>query len=145
MSLASLTNVDRSGLKVFEAPYREDRDRQARILGVFEVPGNRLPYVDEENLTRYHGYLSANLRLPFETHYPAPKTLREEVVYQCKVLELLDPSKYLGDEFDGIFCRTWKAGFEVNLPLVELEVPQDSTDFQPIEDYRHWFWNWRFP
>lgn len=145
MSLANFTNPDRSGLKLFGAPYREDRDRQARFLGILGVTGNRLPYVDEENLTRYHAYLSANLRLPFEACYPEPKTLREEVVYQCTVLELLDPSRYVGDEFDGIFCRTWKAGFEVTLPLVELEVPRDSTSFQPIEDYRYWFWNWRCP
>jgi hypothetical protein len=31
----------------------------------------------------------------------------------------------------------------VNLPLTELKVPEDTADFQLIEDYWFWFWNWR--
>jgi hypothetical protein len=31
----------------------------------------------------------------------------------------------------------------INLPLIELEVPDDSPNFQFIEDYWYWFWNWR--
>ena len=58
-------------------------------------------------------------------------------------MELLDPTQYLGDEFDGIFCKTRKGKFEVNLPLIELHVPEGSPNFQLIEDYWYWFWNWR--
>jgi hypothetical protein len=29
------------------------------------------------------------------------------------------------------------------VPLIELEIPGDSPNFQLIEDYWHWFWNWR--
>ena len=47
------------------------------------------------------------------------------------------------DEFDGIFCKTRKGKYEVNLPLTELNVPDDSPNFQFIEDYWYWFWNWR--
>ena len=57
--------------------------------------------------------------------------------------ELLDPAKCVCDEFDGIFCKTRKGRFEVNLPLIELEVPEDDPNFQLIEDYWYWFWNWR--
>jgi hypothetical protein len=39
--------------------------------------------------------------------------------------------------------KTRKGDFEVNLPLVELEVPQKSPNFQLTEDYWYWFWNWR--
>jgi hypothetical protein len=145
MSIASFTDVDRSGPRPSAVPYQEDRDQHTRILDVLGLTGDRLPYVDQDNLSRYYEYLSANLHLPLEVCYPEPKTPREEMVYECTVLELLNPSKYLGDEFDGIFCRTWRAGFEVNLPLVELEVPQDSPNFQMIEDYWYWFWNWRCP
>ena len=140
MSLANFTDVDRSGLKPFGSPYQAPQ-----ILDVLGLTGNQLPYVDQANLARYYEFLSANLRSPFEACYPEPKTLREEVAYRCTVLELLDPLKYIGDEFDGIFCKTWKAGFEVNLPLAELELPQDSPNFQLIEDYRYWFWSWRCP
>ena len=59
------------------------------------------------------------------------------------VLELLNPKKHLGDEFDGIFCKTRKGKYEVNLPLTELQIPLDSPNSQLIEDYGYWFWNWR--
>lgn len=39
--------------------------------------------------------------------------------------------------------QTQKAEFEVNLPLVELDVPKGSFNFQMIEDYWDWFCNWR--
>ena len=94
-------------------------------------------------MARYHAYLSANLSLPFTAYYPQPMNAQEKTQFRCTVLELLDPTQYLGDEFDGIFCKTRKGNFEVNLPLIELHVPHDSPDFQLIEDYWYWFWNWR--
>ena len=33
---------------------------------------------------------------------------------------LLDPAKHLGDGLDGIFCKTRKGTYEINLPLIEL-------------------------
>jgi hypothetical protein len=30
---------------------------------------------------------------------------------------------------------------EINLPLIELEIPQDRPNFRFVEDY--WFWNWQ--
>ena len=41
----------------------------------------------------------------------------------------------------GFYCKTRNGDFEVNLPMVELEIPQDNLDLQLIEDYS--FWNWR--
>ena len=43
------------------------------------------------------------------------------------MLELLDPAKHLGDGFDGIFCKTSKGKYEINLPLIELDLPDDSS------------------
>ena len=63
--------------------------------------------------------------------------------HRCTVLELLDPGKYICDEFDGIFCKTRKGKYEINLPLTELRVSENSPNFQLIEDYWYWFWNWR--
>jgi len=118
-------------------------DQMQRIRTAIEVHADHLPLVNEETLFRYFQYLSQNLSFPFTACYPEPKTPLEEDQFECTVLELLDPSKFIGDPFDGIFCKTRKAGFELNLPLLELEVPQDSPDFQMIEDYWYWFWNWR--
>ena len=74
---------------------------------------------------------------------PAADECPEKTQFRCAVLELLDPTQYLGDELDGISCKTRKGNFEVNLPLIELYIPEDSRGFQLIEDYWYWFWNWR--
>ena len=50
------------------------------------------------------------------------------------MLELLDPAIHLGDGFDGIFCKTRKGKYEINLPLIELELPVDNPNFEFIED-----------
>jgi len=104
---------------------------------------SHIPRVDEESHFRYYKYLTEHLCFPFTVHYPEPTTSLEEVQYRCTVLELLDPARFFGGEFDGIFCKTCKGKFDVNLPLIELEVPDDSPNFQFIEDYWYWFWNWR--
>ena len=69
--------------------------------------------------------------------------LEEENEFRCTVVELLDPAKHLGDVFDGIFCNIHKGIYEINLPLIDLYLPEDSIRFQLIEDYWYWFWNWR--
>ena len=114
-----------------------------RIMLALGLTGDRLPNVDEDTLFRYYKYLSANLSFPFAAYYPHPTNAREQNEFCCYVMELLDPANHFGDEFDGIFCKTRKGNFEVNLPLIELHVPHDSPDFQLIEDYWYWFWNWR--
>ena len=120
-------------------PELSQTDRIVRALGSVRD----IPRVDEEPLSRYYDYLSAHLSFPFAAHYPEPMKPREEEEFRCTVLELIDPSKHLGDGFDGIFTRTNKGKYEINLPLTELEVPDDSPNFQFIEDYWYWFWNWR--
>jgi hypothetical protein len=99
--------------------------------------------VDEETLSRYYDYLAASLSLPFAAYYPEPKNSQEVEEYQCEVLELIDPATYLGDEFDGIFCKTRKGPYELNLPLIDVHLPEDNPNFRLIEDYSYWFWNWR--
>ena len=143
MSLAVYTDVNWNGLKVVAEAVPEELDQKGRILAALGLRGDRLPQVDDENLARYYEYLAGNLSLPFQAHYPEPATPFEEAAFSCTVLELLDPTKVLSDEFSGIFCKTRKDRFEVNLPLVELEVSQDDPNFQLIEDYWYWFWNWR--
>jgi hypothetical protein len=104
-----------------------------------------LPSVGEETLSRYYEYLTARLSFPFKAYYPEPTTTLEEVRYRCTVVELLDPANGIGDEFGGIFCKTRKGKYEMNLPLIELEILQDGPNFQLIDDYWFWFWNWRGP
>ena len=104
---------------------------------------NHIPKVDEEPLSRYYKYLKEHLPFPLLAHFPIPMTSQEEEEFRCTVAELLDPAEHLGDGFDGIFCKTRKGKYELNLPLIDLYLPEDSLSFQLIEDYWHWFWNWR--
>jgi hypothetical protein len=142
MSVSTITETNWSSfsLSVASSP---NAGQIGRIRAAFGQTGDGLPKVNRDTLARYYSYLSVNLSLEFTAYYPQPMNARERTDFRCRVLELLDPTQHLGDEFDGIFCRTRKGDFEVNLPLIELQIPDDSSDFQLIEDYSFWFWNWR--
>ena len=140
--LATVAEGDWNGLTVVteRQPEPDQRDRIVEALGPL---GEHLPSVDEETLSRYYKYLTARLSFPFTAHYPEPTNSLEEVQHRCTVVELLDPAHDICDEFDGILCKTRKGKYEINLPLIELEMSDDSPNFQFIEDYWYWFWNWR--
>ena len=139
--LATTTVAPWSALKVVAGPYPK-LDQKHRIMQALGS-GSQIPKVDEEPLSRYYKYLMEHLDFPFIAHFPKPMDSEEEDEFRCTVLELLDPVKHLGDGLDGIFGKTSKGKYEINLPLIELEVPDDSPNFQFIEDYWFWFWNWR--
>ena len=140
--LAAVSDVHWNDLKIVAESHLEpsQRDRIIKALGPL---GGNLPSVDEETLSRYYKHLTARLSFPFTARYPAPRTSLKEVHRRCTVVELLDPAKDICDEFDGIFCKTRSGKYEINVPLIELEVADDSPNFQLIEDYWFWFWNWR--
>ncbi len=142
MSFSTIAEANWTGLQPPAASSRE-MGQTERIMAVLGVSMGGPPRVSADTLARYHQYLSANLSLPFTAYYPQPTNPEEKTQFRCTVLELLDPTQYLGDEFDGIFCSTRKGNFEVNLPLIELYVPESSLNFQLVEDYWYWFWNWR--
>ena len=120
-------------------PELNQTDRIIEALGSV----NHIPRVHEEPLSRYYRYLTEHLGFPFVAHYPKPINSEEEDEFRCTVLGLFDPAKHLGDEFDGIFCKTRKGKYELNLPLIDLYLPEDSFSFRLIDDYWYWFWNWR--
>jgi hypothetical protein len=140
--LATTVDAYWKGLKVVGEPYPMP-DQKDRIIEALWPLGEDLPSVNQETLSRYYKYLTVRLSFPFTARYPEPANSVEEVQHRRTVVELLDPAHYICDEFDGILCKTRKGKYEVNLPLIELEVPDDSPNFQFIEDYWYWFWNWR--
>jgi hypothetical protein len=142
MSLSTITETNWSSLPLPVAA-SPNVDRTGRIQAALGLTANGLPRIDQDTLARYYAYLSANMSLPFTAYYPQPMNVWERNQYRCTVLELLDPTRHLGDEFDGIFCRMRKGDFEVDLPLIELHAPQHGPNVQLIEDYCYWFWNWR--
>ena len=142
MMLALYTGPDVHELGVVAEPPPRDGQKQ-RILAALGHEGSTLPLVDDETLFRYYEHLRDNLSLPFLAHYSGATDRFSASSQKCTVLKLLDPLKCFSDPFDGILCRTRKAGFEVDLPLLELETGENSPSFQMIEDYWYWFWNWR--
>ena len=142
MLLATVADAHGNGIQVVSESYQE-LNQEDRIIEALGLLGEHLPSVDEETLSRYYTYLTARLSFPFTAYYPEPTTTLEEVRHRCVAVELLDPTKHLGDEFSGIFCKTRKGKYKINLPLIELEIPRNSANFQFIEDYWYWFWNWR--
>jgi hypothetical protein len=142
MSISTMTETNWNSVQLI-AGASSDAGQIDRIAEALGVTAGGLPKVDQDTLARYYDYLSATLSLPLMVYYPQPTTAEERAQFCCTVVELLDPTRHLGDEFDGIFCKASKGNFEVNLPLIELHIPADSPDFQLIEDYWYWFWNWR--
>ncbi|MEN6448959.1 MAG: calcium-binding protein [Thermoguttaceae bacterium] len=141
MSISTISETNWTGFHI-PAVAARSANQTERIQAALGVTGD-LPQVDQDTLALYQAYLSATLSLPLTAYYPQPTNAQEKNQFRCIVLELLDPTQYLGDECDGIFCRTRKGSFEVNIPLIELHVPQDGPNFQLIEDYWYWFWNRR--
>jgi hypothetical protein len=120
-----------------------DKNQRERILAALGQTGGEIPRVEEKILCRYYEYLSAHLSFPYPARYPLRSPKWKEIAADFTVLGLFDPAHRLGSEYDGIFCRTRNGNYEVNLPLIELEVPRDHPNFQLLEDYWYWFWNWR--
>ena len=138
MSVFTYAEANWNGLKLV-TELRPGDDQKQRILAALGLTDDRLPLVDDDTLHSYYEYLSESFSFPFAAHYPHATNAREEVLYKCTVLGLLDPSKCVSDEIDGIFCKTQEGEFEVNLPLVELKVSKDIPNLQMFEDHCHWF------
>ena len=141
MRLAT-TAVDDWNSVTVASKSRSQLTRQNRIIKALGS-GSHIPRVEDKLLSRYYTYLTEHLCFPFIAHSPKPMNSQEEEDFRCAVLELLDPANDSYDEFDGIFCKTSKEKFEINLPLIDLYLPEDTFGFQLIDDYWFWFWNWR--
>ena len=141
MGLATIAVAHWNCTKVVPDSCHELNQKERIIEALGSV--SHIPRVGEEPLARYYKYLAARLSLPFVAYYPEPANTLEEVLHRCVVVELLDPVNEICDEFGGILCKTRKRTCETNLPLIELEIPHDSPNFQFIDDYWFWFWNWR--
>jgi hypothetical protein len=128
-------------------PVALESPQETRRRRILEAVGPRgegaWPGVGPETLQRYFAYLSRQLVFPFTAYYPEPKTIEERSEFRCRVTRLLDPSRHLGDEMDGLFCKTRKGSFEGHLPLGELFIPAGQPGGEAIEDYVYWFWRWR--
>jgi hypothetical protein len=150
--MSTVTNSDCCGLRLIRELWASDspkdrirasespEDRIRKALGTLAA---RLPEVTGETLQAYYRYLKAAMVFPFQARYPEAAGIHGEVVRKVTALELLDPAVDFGGESLGLVCRVRKGKTETELPLADLEVDEDSPNYQLIEDYWYWFWNWR--
>jgi hypothetical protein len=113
-------------------------DADVRVRAIFGLPAEAaLPEVTEENLRRYHRYLTRHLKLPFQAK-PAMETEifqdREEPVV---VVRLLDPEPGLVEA--GILCVVAHRNEFYQMPLVDVEAPAKHPNHWLLEDYASWF------
>jgi hypothetical protein len=126
-----------------EDPYeslsaRTPEDRIRAILGLRK--GRALPDVNDATMLKYYQYLSSRLTFPFEAQYSSET---EPVVYPTTVVGLADPRQLAADPFVGLCCIAQIKNKAAVLPLVDIEVAEDSPNFRFIEDFWFWIWNWR--
>lgn len=118
-------------------------DREQRILRALGARNTIIPRVDEATLFTYFRYLMANLSLPLAASYSRPADAREQADSRCVLVELIDPRKHDGSAVDGIFGKVRSGDREAIEPLIDLYMPEESSDFQIVDDYWFWFWNWQ--
>lgn len=116
------------------------RDQDDRIGMVFGLTSNDpLPFVDDEWLVAYHGYLSKNFVFPFLADYGSEYGHPERV----KVIGLGDSDKApMIDDEHGILCEARMEGQVVTLPLGELENAKGQPNRRLLDDYCYWLFNW---
>jgi hypothetical protein len=115
----------------------EAEDRIRAILGLQNWTS--LPTVNAATMLNYYRYLSSRLTLPCEAQYSSD----DGMVYPVTVMGLVDPQMMPSDNQAGLCCMVYHRNKTDILPLVDIEVGHESSNFQILEDYWFWLWNWR--
>lgn len=113
-------------------------DRIRAILGVRR--GTALPKVNAATILAYYRYLASCLTLPCEARYSSDA---DGTISLVTVTALLDPQTMPSDNSAGLCCMAYHRNKAEILPLADVEVGNDSPNFQFLEDYWFWLWNWR--
>jgi len=115
----------------------EDRIRRVFFLGATE----RLPLVRRDTLRVYHAYLASVLAFPFRaSHWEEMEPLVPDG--SVRATGLCDPARNPLDSERGVLCDV-TCRKAARLPLALLKVDAAHPNCQRIEDYWHWFWNYR--
>ena len=125
------------------AGIRPRRCREDRLRTVFGLTaGQRLPHVAKESLRKYHRYLAARLVFPFQA---SECDEVEPLVFDnaIQVAALVDLREVELDASRGILCKASAHGRAIRPGLAALQSGDHSVNRRLIEDYWHWFWNFR--
>lgn len=116
-------------------------DQDDRIRAIFGLTSDDpLPPANVENLRRYGRYLRSQLSFPFQARCTVETGPFKEAKYLITVVDMLDGNEY--DEEEGVLCEAEQHGESIELPLSDLEVPDNPHHRQLVEDYSYWFGNW---
>jgi hypothetical protein len=115
---------------------------QARIRGVFHLGAvEPLPIVRQGSLREYYTYLARALSFPFRASLCEEM---EPLVLDGSVIatRFCDPIETPFNSAKGILCEV-DFPHAVRLPLALLKVVPWNHNCRMIDDYWHWFWNYR--
>ena len=121
---------------------RKPDSQVERLRAILGDTGDRLPRVGLETLRRFNGYLDEHLAFPFEGRLSDPIGPHRDTKSPLTVVRLMDPiQEYAPEEMHGLICKAEQNGERIELPLDRIDVAEDGTHYQMLEDYRHWLWN----
>lgn len=104
-----------------------------RIRAVFGLGSDQpLPEVDVDNLLTYRAHVRAMLgKGGFEAEYHSDGGMHSSRVWVCGI-------KYEIDPVLGVLCNVFGEHLEGGFPLSHVDVSDDVTVREIIEDYKHW-------
>jgi len=114
-----------------DAPY----DRIRLVFGL--TADDPLPRLDTQNQRKFLDYLQAHLAFPFQADCSAASVEGSGTSDAVTVLGFADPSI---DSKDGIMCEARKGKSGLQVPLSDIHVIDDVSNFQLVEDYTYWLW-----
>jgi hypothetical protein len=119
-----------------------ETDRESRIRAALGLKSGNLPKVEHRWLCTYHDYLAERLRMPFAAQYAGEIGAARMLL--VTVEGLVHPDETAGDEENGLLCVARLDKQTLQLPLMDIEVDSADRNFQSLDDYWFWIWNWRF-
>jgi hypothetical protein len=119
-------------------------DQERRVRAALGLARGPLPEVQTQWLQRYYDHLTANLTFPFDADYAEDIAGYRQLISPVTVVALRHPNDHDRHEEFGLVCLARRGTQEIEVPLADVELPEDSPNSGLIEDYWYWFWNWRF-
>ncbi len=133
-------------------PVLEDGDRHfydieeeslKRVAKLFRFPEEKeLPSVNMQYLEIFYDHLIKHVNFPFYGVFGEQK--EEDIVYHnVEVLGLIDPDETSDLDKFGILAQVNLNNQLVKMPLAEIVINQGDPNYEEVEDFCVWYWNYR--
>ncbi|MEW9674636.1 calcium-binding protein [Lentibacillus sp. L22] len=97
--------------------------------------------VTNEHLGRYYRYLQQHLTFPFRATYEGETGPLSFTEYELNCLQLDQEIQF--EEFYGILVECREGRKKTIWELADIVVDEENVNYQLIDDYQTWFWNYR--